>query len=76
MWKLARERKIKQDFLTQRRNGKILDMLATFRCAVAPLREKILAFDCVAEAVTNSQYLSDQLRMIDEVAIELSQRHS
>ncbi len=44
-------------------------------CVFAPLREKFLTLYCVAEAVADRQDFGDELRVVDEVAIELSQRH-
>ena len=35
----------------------------------------VLELDCVAKAVTDWQHFGEQLRMVEEVGIEFSQRH-
>jgi len=48
--------------------------LCVFLCAFAPLRENVLELHGVAEAVADGQHFGEQLRMVEEVAIEFAQR--
>jgi hypothetical protein len=61
----------------RRRNRRVIFLLRPplRLCVFAPLRRKFLQFHRIPQAIANRQHFGAQLRVVDEVVIELSQRY-